>query len=442
MVAQDDTLLRRYTRRLTALIITGLALVATFNALVDPYDMFNGVTRDGFNTHKIAVASQERLTLAHRLRHQQPDTVIFGASRSMVGINPDHPGWGGARVYNASLGGATPEEMLAYLKHAIHTGQVKHVLLGLDFILFNAHRDTTPLFNASRLMLQPRADYGPWPYMPYRPKDVAQALISFGATADSVKTLRRRAGFYADDSPILANGFMDTNSWSTRITQREGGQRQYFLNTEKTYLNKIWFPKPSGRYCFADEESGRDNFAFTREFLRVAREHNLQVTLFINPTHARQKIYYRYAGLENAYALWLRKLVAMVEEVSATSGSADTPPLTLWDFTLPTALTMEEVPPAGDTETLMQWHWEFSHYRPELGDRVLDKVFGHSMPGNPVPEDFGIQLSSTMLEQYVTRITHAARMYEAAHAQDAAEIQQIVKDRLGEGNARVCEALQ
>jgi hypothetical protein len=70
----------------------------------------------------------------------------------------------------------------------------------------------------------------------------------------------------------------------------------------------------------------------------------------------------------------------------------------------------------------MRWYWESSHYKKELGDLVLDRVFGYAHPGRTVNEDFGVRLSSGNIEPHLERIRDERARWLAESAGEAAEI--------------------
>jgi len=105
-----------------------LSAVVVFNAKADPLGMFvSGV-------HKPAMYNRVRLLKAYEVRRVQPESIVLGTSRVHLGISPRHPGWAGRyqRRYNLAFDGATTKEMYAYLKHADASGNLRHVMLGLD----------------------------------------------------------------------------------------------------------------------------------------------------------------------------------------------------------------------------------------------------------------------------------------------------------------------
>ncbi|MBF0220187.1 MAG: hypothetical protein HQL49_11780, partial [Gammaproteobacteria bacterium] len=93
-------------------------------------------------------------------------------------------------------------------------------------------------------------------------------------------------------------------------------------------------------------------------------------------------------------------------------------------------LTSEPVPAAGDKESEMRWHWESSHYKKELGDLVLDRIFDYHSADRKIPSDFGILLMPDNLEQHLAQIRADRERWRSTHSQDIAEIESLTKHSL------------
>jgi len=75
----------------------------------------------------------------------------------------------------------------------------------------------------------------------------------------------------------------------------------------------------------------------------------------------------------------------------------------------------------------MEWYWESSHYKKELGDRVLDLIFSHVEPGRVVAEDFGVKISSDNIEQHLAKIRRDREHWRTTHPSDVAETEALRK---------------
>jgi hypothetical protein len=121
-------------------------------------------------------------------------------------------------------------------------------------------------------------------------------------------------------------------------------------------------------------------------------------------------------GLGDLFEEWERMLTRVVAEEAGADRR-----IRLWDFSDYHPLTAEEFPAAAGAT--MRWYLDSVHYRKELGDLVLDRVFDHREPGREVPTDFGVELSQANVEEHLARRREAHERYRASHAADVAEIE-------------------
>jgi hypothetical protein len=120
-------------------------------------------------------------------------------------------------------------------------------------------------------------------------------------------------------------------------------------------------------------------------------------------------------------------LVEINEEEALRAGESSFP---LWDFSVYNQFTTEPIPKTGDTETAMQWYWDSSHYKKELGDIMLDKIFHYHESGRIVPDNFGILLTSENIDDHLQKIRADRQHYRDTHPDDIAEIEELA-DKLG-----------
>ena len=81
---------RRFARLWIVTLTLSLAVVAAFNAFIDPWGLHGLVRIDGVNAVKIrAERAIGELKLARALRHR-PDALILGNSRADIGLDPAH----------------------------------------------------------------------------------------------------------------------------------------------------------------------------------------------------------------------------------------------------------------------------------------------------------------------------------------------------------------
>ena len=75
----------------------------------------------------------------------------------------------------------------------------------------------------------------------------------------------------------------------------------------------------------------------------------------------------------------------------------------------------------------MQWYWESSHFKKELGDLVLDRIFAYHEPGRIVPEDFGVQITTANIEAHLAWIREQQKRYHETHPQEVSEVEYLAK---------------
>jgi len=63
---------------------------------------------------------------------------------------------------------------------------------------------------------------------------------------------------------------------------------------------------------------------------------------------------------------------------------------------------MEKFPALGDRETQMEGYWETSHYKGDIGNLMMDKIFNFSESDRHVPEDFGVLLTSKNITRHLS----------------------------------------
>src|SRR5580765_7933487 len=81
------------------------AAVASINAAIDPYLLFNMPRLGGLNDKKPRVESQGRLIKAYEVVRAAPHGLILGTARVALGLDAEHASWPvkARPVYNLGL---------------------------------------------------------------------------------------------------------------------------------------------------------------------------------------------------------------------------------------------------------------------------------------------------------------------------------------------------
>ncbi len=396
----------RYLRALLVGVPVTLVIVITFNRLIDPYNFFGGPHIEGINTQKTEFSKHLRMSKAAAISRFQPAAVILGTSRGEIGIDPQHPGWSASPVYNLALSGANLYEAFRYLQHADAMAPVKQVVLMLDFFMFNANENPEePDFDERRLAvsedgLQQRGTYG----------DLTAVVASLDALYASLHTVRKQHA--AGQDLYRQDGFRLWDKKARAENRRAGGQRERFRSNEKGYYDGHY-----NRFAFANPF--RDNDSIFRRLLQLAERKGIELHIAISPSHARQFETIAAKGAWDKFEGWKRQLVQNnVEEARHTGRD----PFPIWDFSGYNSMTSEVVPPLGDVDSEMRWYWESSHYKRELGDLVLDRIFSYQSSERTVPDDFGVRLTAESIEGHLGQIRADREQWRREYPEDAAEI--------------------
>jgi Tetratricopeptide repeat len=425
------------------LVLGAFAALATVNVVVDPYWRFDLINVEGFNAQR--VLANGRIAKAGTVCRLKPAQVILGTSRAEVGLDPTHPGFADKEgtVFNAALAGSGLHEIDLMLRHTVYASpNVQRVLIGLDFLMFNAHREAVAYgaeiwdYDEGRL-LQSASD-NCWRNLLYDYHDLL-GMAGFRGSLRSVKRQMTEPGLGGDLTRWIGlddkNGFRRNFEVLRKTRVANGGYRALFGTAqERYYAAKIWRAGPRERYCFVAEGQPNTIDVF-REMVRFARTQGVDVRFFINPVHARMLVALWQTGLWPQYEDWKRSIVTVLAEEAKDSGKS---PFVLWDFSGFNSITSQTVPPDGDTTTLLHSFWEPSHYQKATGELMLDRILGHRTPNRPLPADFGIALTAHNIDAWIKKTREGVPKYKAAEPSDFQLVSAIVDDVMSAAQGANC----
>jgi hypothetical protein len=170
-------------------------------------------------------------------------------------------------------------------------------------------------------------------------------------------------------------------------------------------------------------------FEHFSQLLTFCRMQEIDLRMFISPSHAwdmeRIRLYGRWDDQEH----WKRRLVATIE--AEAMHNRDSTSLPLWDFSGYNEVTTESVPPAGDKSSHMKWYWEASHYTNTTGDAVLKVVFAPAGSADAIPAGgFGTRLTSANIEDHLRITRQKGADFRQRNPSDLAEIEAEVARNL------------
>lgn len=374
---------------LVSAILT-LGMVGLFNYIVDPYGLYRTVEITGFNQQKEGVRSKIRYVKAMELPLRKPQTVIIGSSRVHDGINPQHPlllDPAYSPSYNLGIDMDRVHESLEYLKHAIVNSKIKRVIFGLDFFMFNASQKVN--YNFDPELVGRKVTIGDY---------VKTSIFSRDAFVDSIRTIKMSHS-QPERKEFLDNGFRPGNFVFYRV--KNYSALHYYTNY--IFMSSL----PSQTKYYADMTIDKEVFDDFEEILKICKQNNINIMLYISPAHAHldgEGI--AASGKWDMMEDWKRKIVAISEKYNAP----------LWDFSGYNSITTEQV------KTPMKYYWDSSHFTEVVSDLILKRMLLGR--GDDIPANFGIRLSNQNIELHLAAIREDRQKYYINHGPDVDTLNQ------------------
>ena len=341
---------------LISFILLGLLLITVLNLAIDPYGVHNAPKILKLNYLKPVQYNNIKLFKAVKVAQIKPKTVFLGSSRTGIGLDPTHPVITNLPSYNLALVGSNIYEINHYLKHAIaNQPQLNTVVLGIDFFMFNAFHQNGADFNLDRLNKTAITN-----------QDFLNTVLSTDALVSSIETIQ--ANIKPQEYKLLNSNGLHYTSY---LTQPNISKK--FKNTISAYLNK------GGAYY--QYQISQEFLARFQEIVELCQQNNIDLKVFISPSHATQWEAIYTAGIWSEFEQWKRKIVKI------------TP---VWDFSGYNSITTETI------SKEMVNYWDSSHYTKAVGDLILNRIFQYRE--ETVPQDFGILITPQNIESHLLEI--------------------------------------
>lgn len=370
---------KRYMRIWAGLLLGGAAVVAAVNVLVDPYDVFAGWGLDALTPYR---NYGSRIAKAEGVYRGGVEVLILGSSRAETGLDPHSPLWPTTQVYNAALTGAELEELGHVFDFAAAHNGLRCVVLGVDFIMFTQAKQPPSTFEQSRFNPQMRqSEY------------LLANLLGWGTLKASRDVLK---DYWRSEPPEYTPLGHHREAYPNAHRRLfESILRRQFFQEPTTYLGYRYAPQ---------------RLEVLRHIAGVCQERGIRLIVLIPPVHALQLEAIRLMGLWPLFEQWKRDLTAAVD-----------PQVALWDFTGYRGPMAEAVPPA-DSDQPMRWYYESSHFKADLGERVIARVLGR---GSTEDEPFGVRLTSQNIEAHLAQLRADRQRYADAQPQEIAWIEAL-----------------
>jgi len=141
-----------YTGLILGLGLCALAALGAYTAWQDPYWIWreNPSWLESHHGHNRVLDIRLRHAKAMQILTRQPSHVILGSSRVYRGFDMEH--CSGHNAYNLGLPRLRIAEAEAYVRHLIHFAPLEKLVLGLDYLMFDAD-ETSIAYKDTRLAL-------------------------------------------------------------------------------------------------------------------------------------------------------------------------------------------------------------------------------------------------------------------------------------------------
>lgn len=371
-----------YCYALGLLVCCFYIVVASLNAYIDPRGFF--MLSDDIGQRYFV--SPTRLEKSIRLYNEPYDVIAIGSSRVEVGIDPASKLFSKKSVYNLGLSATNMYELHRVIDYTLEHQNPKIILIGLDFLMFTSQRELHRDFDSSLFSRQTH-------YIPV----IVEYLTSLEVLKESALSILYQ--YESRPGTISARGFLDKSG--SKVNHRDLFDKilsQNFFIKNDTYAGYVY---------------SKEREQLLAEVMDKIVRRGISLKIFISPIHARQEEAIAIAGLYDVYEQWKIAMVDIVRKLNdAANGS-----VRMCDFSGYTSVTTEQIP--VDANTSMEWYWESSHYKKELGERIISDLFTDGPPSLP-------QANCALTPENINKHLHKVRMRQAEYRKNNPfEIQEV-----------------
>lgn len=378
-----------WTTGLAALLVL-TAIVAT-NYVVDPYLIHQWDTE---LIHRPSPAQQKIMPWAktYAVYRYRPEVVYLGSSRTEIGLPTASPLFAGKRVFNLAISGASLGDAVNMLRHTSIAQRPETVVWGIDYGW--QFREKTGNTDFTNSLVAEGPFYPVWRTLLNMKRSVSTAM-----TGETIKILSGTAEQKCQS--LLATYGQKSAPCLEHIMRDEGG-------TAKAFEEVLEKREP--------QASPADVPATVELLDRVTAEYCRKGTVFrlyLQPIHALAELSY-WATQWDDLDDWKRSLTGAID--ARRQQGCD---IRLVDFSGFNRITTEEIPQATGREN-MQHYWEQSHYRSEVGQQILERLFADERQKDA--DDFGVELNGETIEGHILDSRRKRREYITRHPRETAHM--------------------
>lgn len=382
---------------------TAIAALLTLNYVVDPYLIHQWDTPAVMRLRP----PREKMSAwgkTYAVARYKPSVLYLGNSRTELGMPTRLPLFVGQDVFNGALSGASLGDTLAMAQHAFAVGRPATVIWGIDAPSFSMEVGNTDFDRA----LVAHDNLYRWRR---RLLDLKRAL-TVDMTRDSLSVLMGTFGAVCHSS-LAFHGQRDALCMRNSAVGAWNGTRAAVVPRTREFVRGAG-PTPAAASALAG-------------MVDTMCRAGTRVRLYINPTHAMMEDALYWAGKWQALEHWQASLATMAELQRGRGCD-----VRVYDFSGFNSVTTEAIPQATRREWMANY-WEPSHYRVNVGQMVLNRLFNDG--DNAIPGDFGVELTPAAMPAHLAAARAGRERYHVQHELETAMARDIATEQLALAHA-------
>ncbi|MEM7621355.1 MAG: hypothetical protein AAF228_13060 [Pseudomonadota bacterium] len=276
------------------------------------------------------------------------------------------------------------KEMYYTALHAMHASKnLTTIILGLDFLMFNAFKDFVKVdntqFSPDRMILDNSKNCF---HVFMREFPILFGNIAF---KESIRTLM---------GPPRIIEYLKVGGQMALVNGKEKGvipnKNQTPHRVSRGYINHSWRVKPHYRYCMQAYD-GQSRMSYFKRLIQEAYDRNVNVVVFFSPVHSSLYVALFEAGLLPQFEMWKRQIVTMLFDQSGKYGRKD-PLIFDYAYINPTVDYKSTTLDGGKLKKTL--FLDDAHY----GEYIGNKIQQDFLRGHISSENFGIKLSPQIID--------------------------------------------
>ena len=413
---------RRYLAGMGTVVVLLLGALAAMNVAMDPlgYARVAGWRPAHPDAVQSAFQSSGAWPVPHGTRDAKilnvglyaPTTVYFGSSTVWSYVDAGYKPilWDDRKAYNFGLAGANAHEIAEAFAHVVALHPPRRAIVGLEFYMFSADKPTAPGYEELPFAQRPSYRLDFWRFIG---QHVFSAEYTSASAAEVWKSISKWTSAWL--SPTVSAATIDRSQPRTRAEFDA-----MMLSIDKVQVVSLY---PADRSFRTVDDAGVSTLDAIRRIVALARQHDIDLRLYLSPNHARSFETIRLLGWWPQFEAWQRELAAIVsEDAKAHPGDR---PVELWDFCCYNGITTDVIADLSDGAGFEHFA-DTIHFKTPVGYMLMDRMFGTEAAAS-LPADFGIRVTADTVDSHLAEVRDAQRAYVSTHPGDVQAITDALK---------------